>query len=214
MCNINRTNRRGVLMSETLRPGGIPLTERALELISLKSGARVLDVGCGGGATVSLLRELGFSAHGVDNALASGSPPWLILADAASLPFLDSGMDAVFFEGSLSKISCPEAALLDARRVLAPGGRLIISDLFTRGGARDLSGLLGRLEPWSVILSRVERAGFKLRCFEEHGDALTSFWGQLIFDHGLKESRSLVCDCADELKSPENSYFLAVFEVT
>ena len=198
-------------MSETLRPGSLALTKRALELIKLSSGSRVLDIGCGSGATVSLLRERGFEAFGIDIELASDAPPELICADAAALPFPDGDMDAVFFECSMSKIDRPDIALAEACRVLKPGGTLVVSDLFTRGEAREFSGILGRLEPWQDIRQRAETQGFRLRSFEEHDDALTTFWGQLVFDHGLAAARELVCDCADALKAHDNSYFLAVF---
>ena len=199
-------------MSELLRPGGFMLTEKALELIVLSGGSRVLDIGCGGGATVSLLRACGFDAYGVDIELARNAPPELIYADATALPFERGSFDAVFFECSLSKIDRPELALTEARRVLKSSGALVVSDLFTRGEACDFSGILGRLEPWPDILGRTDRCSFRLRCFEEHGDALATFWGQLVFDHGLKAAMQLICGCADALKSPDNSYFLAVFD--
>ena len=199
-------------MSEILRPGGLLLTERALELITLTRSSRVLDIGCGGGATVSLLRERGFAAFGVDLRLAPDAPPELILADATALPFADNDMDTVFFECCLSKIDRPDIALSEARRVSKQGGALVVSDLFTRGEASEFTGLLGRLEPWQDIRQRIEAAGFRLRSFEECDDSLATFWGQLVFDHGLAAARELVCDCADALKSPENSYFLAVFD--
>lgn len=200
-------------MPDALRPGGLSITERALELIMLKSGGRVLDIGCGGGATVSLLRKRGFDAYGVDIALTPDSPPELIHADAASLPFPDSSMDAVFFECSLSKTDHPDAAIREASRVLKPDGKLSVSDLFTHGEARCFEGLLGRLEPWPVIAHSIESTGFRLRVFEEHGDALSTFWGQLVFDYGLKEASNLLCGGVDALKASDNSYFLAVFDV-
>ena len=198
-------------MSDTLRPGGLALTKRMLELITPTYGSRILDVGCGGGATVSLLRERGFVAFGVDIELPADALPELLCADATSLPFPDGDMDAVLFECSLSKIETPEVALCEARRVLKSGGKLMVSDLFTLYKSQNFSGLLGRLEPWHNIMRRTEAQGFALCNFEEHGDALSQFWGQLVFDHGLRAARELMCGCADELKSPDNSYFLAIF---
>ena len=50
-----------------LRPGGETLTQKAVALSSLKPGARVLDLGCGTGATVRrLATEFGFHAVGMD----------------------------------------------------------------------------------------------------------------------------------------------------
>ena len=51
----------------TIRPGGLTLTDRALEQCSFAAGARLLDVGCGAGASVEHLRNrYGFDARGVD----------------------------------------------------------------------------------------------------------------------------------------------------
>jgi arsenite methyltransferase len=40
---------------ETIRPGGFALTKRAIEYCGFGKGARLLDVGCGLGATVEYL---------------------------------------------------------------------------------------------------------------------------------------------------------------
>ncbi|NLB29459.1 MAG: hypothetical protein GX823_04455, partial [Clostridiales bacterium] len=91
-------------------------------------------------------------------------------------------------------------------------GSLVVTDLFTRGAPKSFEGLLGRLDTWPAVLDQVERAGFELCFFEEHGGALATFWAQLVFDCGLDEAKRLVCGCADDLKSSDSSYFLAVFK--
>lgn len=47
-------------------PGGEASTRRLLELSQLPKGSRVLDFGCGAGASVRLLEQLGYFAFGVD----------------------------------------------------------------------------------------------------------------------------------------------------
>lgn len=201
---------------DTLRPGGTALTERALSLLRLAEGSRILDVGCGSGATVALLRDRGFDACGVDIALSDSAPPELICADAEALPFPDGFFDAVFFECSQSKISYPVKAMAEARRVLKPDGSLVIEDLFTNAEAESLNGLLGRLEPYDEIFGRITAAGFRERIFEEHRDLLVEFWAQLVFEHGLKEATRLISGCTDDcngsFKASSSSYFMAIFD--
>src|SRR5262249_3224066 len=55
--------------------------------------------------------------------------PWLqvIEGDAAALPFADAAVDAVTMLDVLEHIPEPEEVLAEARRVLRPGGVLILS---------------------------------------------------------------------------------------
>jgi arsenite methyltransferase len=48
----------------TIRPGGLALTRRAVALADLPAGAWALDVGCGAGATVDYLTEVGAADGG------------------------------------------------------------------------------------------------------------------------------------------------------
>ncbi|MBQ6273960.1 MAG: methyltransferase domain-containing protein [Oscillospiraceae bacterium] len=108
-------------------PGGEAHTRRMLELAALPPGARVLDLGAGAGETVALLRALGCEARGID--LAPRSP----LVERGDL--LRTGLPAGSFDAVLSQCAFflsgdQPAALREAARLLAPGGRLLLSDLF------------------------------------------------------------------------------------
>ena len=50
--------------------------------------------------------------------------------DATALPYEDASIDAVVLTAVLGEIPDPGAALREIRRVLAPGGRLIVGELF------------------------------------------------------------------------------------
>lgn len=124
----------------TIRPGGPALTERALALCAFEPGASVLDVGCGLGASVSLMRERhGLDARGVDLSaalIAQGLARWpglpLQVAGAAALPFADGTMDGVLMECVLSVTGDVGHVLGEAWRVLRPQGRLVLSDMYSR----------------------------------------------------------------------------------
>lgn len=60
-------------MTACLHPGGLALTEKLLQMAALPTGARILDLGCGKGTTVSYLQQAGYDAFGIDLLLAAHS---------------------------------------------------------------------------------------------------------------------------------------------
>lgn len=96
---------------------------------------RVLDAGCGSGKVLDLLIRDGHAAWGLDLsatalALARRRGPFpLARASVAALPFADASFDAVVSLDVLANLppAAVPAALADCRRVLVPGGRLILN---------------------------------------------------------------------------------------
>ena len=127
-------------IAKTLHPGGIALTLAAANKASLAAGDRVLDIGCGTGASLAALAEIfSIEPYGADisetilsNARSAHPEIPFFLCDAASLPFAGQSFDAVIMECVLTLFDDPAAALREAVRVLKPGGRLIISSLTSK----------------------------------------------------------------------------------
>ena len=136
------------------RPGGLELTQALLKCVCLAENARILDVGCGEGATVRLLRETyRYDAVGID-LTAEANRPYLVRGDAAHLPWMPESFDAVMLECSLSRMEEPDTVLREIRRVLRPAGAILLSDLYTRARWAGWSGwrssCAGWLRPVSV----------------------------------------------------------------
>jgi SAM-dependent methyltransferase len=153
-------------------PGGLNLTERAVRLAQLKPGMRVLDVGCGDGLAVELLRKSGIDARGAD--LAAENSAYITRADAAALPFADGEFDAILFECSLSEMDDAIAALHEAERVVKPRGLLIMSDIFAKKQGPGL--------PWITddIRKILKWAGFGITIAEDHTPALVTYAAEAI----------------------------------
>jgi ubiquinone/menaquinone biosynthesis C-methylase UbiE len=100
----------------------------------LRAGERVLDAGCGTGYLAAGLRRarpdvvvLGadLSQGMLANARTAGAWP-LVQADAARLPVADASVDLVVARGVLHHLPDVTAALGEWRRVLRPGGAVVL----------------------------------------------------------------------------------------
>jgi SAM-dependent methyltransferase len=182
-----------------VRPGGLALTGRALTFCGLPAGAKVLDVGCGAGATVEFLcQHHHHAAFGVDTSsllLKEGMKRkpglGLLRGTAEKLPFPDRCFNALFCECVLSLLHDPLLSLKEFARVLNPGGYLILSDVYARmpDEASSLQhmpvrccirGAVGRKE----IVAMVEESGLAALIWEDHSALLKQLAGQLIFSFG------------------------------
>jgi SAM-dependent methyltransferase len=178
-------------LGETLRPGGLSLTQRALDICALPPGSRVLDAGCGSGATVEYLWDHGYRAAGADLStvlLQSGRQcrpvlP-LVQADSAYLPFAAAQLDAVITECSLSVFSSTDQVLAAFYRMLKRDGYLIITDLYIRNP--DAQAALQNLAPGNCLcgallreelLIRLKKCGFTLKTWEDYSEVLKSMAG-------------------------------------
>lgn len=99
-----------------------------LERVAGVEGRRILEVGCGEGMMFE-----GTGTHPVQMdvsmtrvARAAGKCRFLLCADGYDLPFSDDAFDAVLLVAVLEHTREPGRLLAEARRVLKPGGRVVI----------------------------------------------------------------------------------------
>jgi len=111
-----------------------------LELAGVTTGLRVLDVGCGNGRYLAVMRSRGVDAVGCDTSVGMllGSPGGrVIAADAVALPFPAGRFDVVLAPHMLYHVADRATAVLEFRRVLTPAGRCVA----VTNGRRHLASL-------------------------------------------------------------------------
>ncbi|MEJ3654357.1 methyltransferase domain-containing protein [Actinomycetes bacterium KLBMP 9759] len=114
-------------------PFFVRLRERSYQLLEATPRRRIVDVGCGGGTAVGELTARGVDAAGVDvdpevvaaaRALEPGGT--FVEAPAERLPFPDGSVDGYRAEKLFHSLAEPAVALAEARRLLRPGGRIVL----------------------------------------------------------------------------------------
>lgn len=129
------------------------IAARALDLLDLASGARVLELGCGTGVflpalaaavsprgqVIGLDHNPGFLEEARQRVERAGFSTLVMLeeADAVRLPFPDNSFDAAHVERVLMHLADPDAALREVHRVLKPGGRLVAAEPDSAGVRTD-----------------------------------------------------------------------------
>lgn len=93
----------------------------------LPAGARVLDAGAGDAPYRGLFAHCDYRTHDWPNSPHTGAQSADVVADIAQLPLADGELDAVVCTEVLEHVRNPAAALQELRRVLAPGGRILIT---------------------------------------------------------------------------------------
>ena len=119
--------------------------ERLREALDPRPGERLLEVGPGTGYyTLPVAEWLGPTGgldildvqqemldHTIQRAAEAGltnvAPT---LADATAMPFPDNSFDGAFLITVLGEVPDQEAALRELRRVVRPGGRIVVGELF------------------------------------------------------------------------------------
>jgi ubiquinone/menaquinone biosynthesis C-methylase UbiE len=112
------------------------MRDEAIERLDIESGDRVLDVGCGTGfATEGLLKYTGEvvgldqSVHQLEQAwqkLGKHDPVAFHLGDAERLPYATDAFDVGWSSGSIEYWPNPVSALEELRRVVRPGGKVLV----------------------------------------------------------------------------------------
>lgn len=185
-----RQRRLRALTGGLLRPGGLELTRRGIDLCAFAPGGRLLDLGCGPGATLELLNALGFEAFGLDcdADLLKEAGKGSLRGDFSRIPFADACLDGILCECALSLARDKAAVIAECRRALKRGAKLLLSDLVRQDGATGgaappdscVSGALG-LDGYLRLL---EGSGFTVSHHEDHSRELRTLAARLVWEYG------------------------------
>jgi ubiquinone/menaquinone biosynthesis C-methylase UbiE len=115
------------------------VSEEANRCLANLQGARILEVGCGRGATLLELARQGAQVVGLDyaqtaistcealrSAMKLDDSAEFLLGDARALPFDSGSFDFVYSIGLLEHFEQPSVLLSEQYRVLKPGGVVLV----------------------------------------------------------------------------------------
>lgn len=181
------------------RPGGLELTQQALDILDLPSGASILDVACGTGASMQYLAgQKHLHATGLDlsfDMLKYGQSRFtdlnLLQASSSRIPLLDASQQVILMECALSLSGDTAGALAEFLRILQPGGHLIVTDVYLRESlappAEDClsaTSCLGETKTEADIRQMVAEKSFKIIHWQDQTALLKQWLARMIFKLG------------------------------
>jgi len=180
--------------------GGRPATQMVCQRMEMKSGLKILDVGCGlGGAARFMAAHYGAEVDGVDitpefvevgNALTQeaglGNKVRLLRASALNLPQEDASFDRASMFHVGMNIENKAALFAEIGRVLKPGGLLAVYDVMTVGeGSLEYPVAWAKDESTSFVAtaaayqSAIEAAGLSVNAIEAKRELGLEFFARM-----------------------------------
>ncbi|MDL2236952.1 class I SAM-dependent methyltransferase [Christensenellaceae bacterium OttesenSCG-928-K19] len=164
----------------------------------LPQEARILDVGCGYGATLAYLQEHSrFCLYGIEPdaeacrvAQEGCAQAGIECAAAEQMPFGEDAFDALLLECVFSLLHAPGIPLEQIKRTLRPGGLLLLTDLYARRageGSIKNDPRVRHLYTKEKLEALLADAGFVLFGFWEESGKLGAWLAQSILE-GKSES--------------------------
>lgn len=205
------------------------------ELVSGAPGRLALDIGTGRGHFAVYLARLGFFVTGIDLSenmisYARQNAAWhkldidFQIGDAEKLEFDDNTFDVVVSRNLLWTLPSPDKALKEWRRVLKPGGTLVVSDGFwmnyTWKGIHHLafSLLKGKFRNgsmlsirffWSYAALQKSLPFYEGICFEKASMLLKEARFEDIISHDISCFDTNPYGLKKRTKNAEPSFFIA-----
>ncbi len=97
---------------------------------NLKSGGKLLELGCGRGDFLLAFKKIGFDCYGVDREISPDLANQVKIHQAdlkkEKLPFENDAFDVVYHKSLIEHFSSPHHLMTETYRVLKPGGKVVI----------------------------------------------------------------------------------------
>jgi 2-polyprenyl-3-methyl-5-hydroxy-6-metoxy-1,4-benzoquinol methylase len=194
-------------LDSSLHPSGPDSLFGYVAEMGLPAGAAVVEAGCGEGEhAVELATRFGFQVTGVDpvprlvQAAQQNAPPGcpvtFTTGTAGNLPLPSGSADLVWCRDVLCLVEDLHGAYREFRRVLKPGGRALIYQMFTTSSLSpaEAAFLLPVMGCWTSAMrpenteAAIASAGLRIdRCIE-----LGSEWGEYSHEHVPARTRHLL----------------------
>ncbi len=128
----------------------LPAAQAVIEKAAIGPNERVVDLGCGTGNAALIAAALGAEVTGIDpakrllevaqaRAASEGRKVTFKSGNAASIPLEDASADAIVSVFAVIFAPDPGAAAAEMARVLAPGGRIVLSAWIPSGAMFEMT---------------------------------------------------------------------------
>jgi tocopherol O-methyltransferase len=198
---------------ETKEDAQLALTKHLAEIASIKPGSRVLDVGCGFGASsIYLAKQYGAKTTGITispvqvsmankAAKKAEAECEFLLMDADNLQ-LNESFDVIWSIESISHYKNPKDFLEKATTILKPGGTLAVIDWFKKGNLsdKDLKKYITPIEKGMMV---------ELHTTDDYITTLKSKGLTILSSEGLNKNTAKTWDISLEIISNKKFWMLA-----
>ncbi|WP_263833130.1 DVU_1556 family methyltransferase [Sulfurospirillum oryzae] len=235
MINVYESSCMQEATGETLRPGGFKLTDKAVDFCALRKQDRILDLGCGMGATASYLyKNHGIKVVGIDPsekllAVAKAKNPFatFISGSGDSLPFENESFECVLAECTLSLMNDLHVTLKEVFRVLEKGGWFVINDVYAKNPETisqldnfSITSCMRGMHDLLSLKEMLEKIGFEIMLLEDCSSLLKELMVKIIFSHGSMgtfwnktiegEAPQTCCFFEQNIKQCKPGYFILI----
>lgn len=219
------------LLGGMLRPGGFALTDRGVAGCHWSTTDRLLDLGCGAGATVGYLeKKYGLTVMGLDpsskllaTARKNNPDKEFLLGSGEAIPCQDESFQGVLSECTLSLMTDLPVVLKEVYRVMKTRGMFFITDVYARNPealegikTHQFTSCMRGLYDLKQLQMDVTDAGFEIVVLEDHSELLRQLLVKTIFEFGsmqafwLKTGGACAAGFQDALKMCKPGYFMMI----